>query len=189
MRNQAGGQRIVAERAATEVRRQAADIGKRIDFDAQQIECGAVGGDHLERDAAEAQKAHRVGRVDEAVDERRLDLVEVGLSRCRRLLPGVVRRLPLRHRTLGRAIVSGAAVVVMVVMTVIVAVTVIVVMVVIMAMVRVAVLASLVHGGPQYVTGLLMIERWLPSLPWAASEPSASTTTRTPISAVISEVS
>jgi hypothetical protein len=98
-----------------------------------------------------------------------------------------VRRLPLRHRTLGRAVVSGAAVVVMMVMTVIVAVAMIVVMVVIM--VGVAVLVSPVHGGPQYVTGLLMIERWLPSLPWAASEPSASTTTRTPISAVMSEVS
>jgi hypothetical protein len=111
------------------------------------MECCAVGGDHLERDAAEAQKAHRIGRVNKTVDERRLDLVEVGLSRCRRLLPGTVRRLPLRHRTLGRAIVSGTAVVVMMVVTVIVAVTMIVVMVV--AMVAVAVLASPVHGGPQ----------------------------------------
>ncbi len=84
---------------------------------------------------------------------------------------------------------SGAAVVVMMVMTVIVAVTMIVVVVMDVVVMRVAVLASLVHGGPQYVTGLLMIERWLPSLPWAASEPSASTTTRTPISAVMSEVS
>jgi uncharacterized membrane protein len=55
----------------------------------------------------------------------------------------------LRHRTLGRAIVSGPAVVMMVVMTVIVAVTMIVVMVVIVAIVGVAVLASPVHGGPQ----------------------------------------
>jgi hypothetical protein len=83
---------------------------------------------------------------------------------------------------------SGAAVVVMVVMTVIVVMTMIVglIMVVIM-IVAVAVLMS--HRGPQYLTGLVMIERWLPSLPWAASEPSASTTTRTPISAVISDVS
>ena len=94
-----------------------------------------------------------------------------------------------------RAIVSGTAVVVMMVVTVIVAVTMIVVMIMIMIMIMVvimvglAVLASPIHGGPQYVTGLLMIERWLPSLPWAASEPSASTTTRTPISAVMSEVS
>src|SRR6266446_389151 len=63
MRNQAGGQRIVAERAAAEVRRQAADIGKRGDFDAQQIEFGDVGGDNLERDAAEAQ---HVGWVEPA---------------------------------------------------------------------------------------------------------------------------
>lgn len=149
MRNQAGRQRIVAERAAAEVRRQAADIGERVDFDAQQIEFGAVGGDNLERDAAEAEKAHRIGRVDEAVDERRLDLVEIGLSRCRGLLPGAVRRLPLRHRTMGRAIVPGATVVVMMVVPVIVAVAMIVVMVVIVTMVRVAVLASPVHGGPQ----------------------------------------
>ena len=85
---------------------------------------------------------------------------------------------------------SGAAMVVMVVMTVIVVMTMIVgaVMVVIMVM-AVAVLVSPFHRGPQYLTGLVMMERWLPSLPWAASEPSASTTTRTPISAVISDVS
>jgi hypothetical protein len=45
------------------------------------------------------------------------------------------------------------------------------------------------HGASQYATGLLMIFLWLPSLPWATIEPSASTTTRTPISAVMSEVS
>ena len=73
---------------------------------------------------------------------------------------------------------SNTAMVVMMTMTVGV------IMVVIVA---VAVLMS--HRGPQYLTGLVMIERWLPSLPWAASEPSASTTTRTPISAVISDVS
>src|SRR5260370_11135798 len=180
MRNQARRQWIVAERAGAEVRRQAGAVGERLDLDPQQIELCAVGGDHLERDVAEAQKAHRIGRVDEALDERRLDLVEIGLGGCGELLPRTVWRLPLHHRTLGRAVMSGAAVVVMMVMTVIVAM--------VMA-VRVAVLASLVHGGPQYVTGLVMMERWLPSLPWAASEPSASTTTRTPISAVISEVS
>src|SRR6202158_2436189 len=160
MRDQARRQRIVAERAAAEVWSQAADIGERVDFDAQQIEFCAVGGGHLERDAAEAEKAHRIWRVDEAVDERRLDLVEIGLRRCRGLLPWAVRRLPLCHRTLGRMVVSGAAMVVMMVMSVIVAVTMVVI---------VAVLASPVHLGPQYVTGLVMIERWLPSLPWGAS--------------------
>jgi hypothetical protein len=55
----------------------------------------------------------------------------------------------LRHRTLGRAIVSGTAVVVMMVMTVIVAVTMIAVMVVIVAVMGVAVLVSPVHGRPQ----------------------------------------
>src|SRR4029077_4675594 len=84
MRNQAGRQRIVAERVATKVRRQATDISERVDFDAQQAELRAVGADHLERDPAEAQKAHRIARVDKAVDERRLDLVEIGLQRYRR---------------------------------------------------------------------------------------------------------
>src|SRR5215470_4282890 len=42
---------------------------------------------------------------------------------------------------------------------------------------------------PQYDTGLSMSRLWPPSLPWATSEPSASTTTRTPTSAVMSEVS
>ncbi len=45
------------------------------------------------------------------------------------------------------------------------------------------------HDGPQYATGLLMIDLWRPSLPCATIEPSASTTTRTPISAVMSDVS
>src|SRR5229473_1000600 len=62
--------------------------------------------------------------------------------RRRELFPRVVRRLPLRHRTVGRVIVSGAAVVVMMV----VAVTMIVIVAMIM---RLAVLASPVHGVPQ----------------------------------------
>ena len=103
----------------------------------------AVGGDHFERDAAEAQKAHRIGRANKTVDERRLDLVEIGLRRCRGI-PRLVRRLPLRHRRVGRVIVSGTAVAVM--MVVAVAVTMIVIVAMIM---RVAVLASPVHGGPQ----------------------------------------
>ena len=81
---------------------------------------------------------------------------------------------------------SHAAMVMMVVMTVIVMMTMIVGVIMV---VTIAMLVSPVHRGPQYLTGLVMIERWLPSLPWAASEPSASTTTRTPISAVISDVS
>lgn len=154
MRNHAGRQRIIAERATAEVRGQAADIGKRVDFDAQQVEFGAVGGDHLERDVAKAQKAHRVGRTQEAVDEGSLDLVEIRLDRCRRLLRGAMRRLPLRHWTLGRAVVSGAATVMgmsmrlgmRVRMRMGVTMTVIMVMVVIIA---VAVLVSPVHRRSQ----------------------------------------
>ena len=81
-------------------------------------------------------------------------------------------------------------VMVIVVMTMIVTMIVpVVVAPMVMVVERVAVLASPVHCGPQYLTGLLMMGRWLPSLPWATIEPSASTTTRTPINAVISEVS
>ncbi len=92
------------------------------------------------------QKAHRIGRVNKTVDERRLDLVEIRLRRYRGLFPRLVRRLPLRHRTVGRVIVSGAAVAVMMVMAVAMIVIVIVIVAVIM---RVAVLASPVHAGPQ----------------------------------------
>lgn len=62
-------------------------------------------------------------------------------------------------------------------------------MVVVVFVIMSVVAVMAMHGGPQYVTGLLMIFLWLPSLPWATIEPSASTTTRTPISAVMSDVS
>ena len=52
------------------------------------------------------------------------------------------------------------------------------------------VIVTAMHGGLlSKLTGLSMIALWLPSLPWATIEPSASTTTRTPSSAVMSEVS
>ena len=68
-------------------------------------------------------------------------------------------------------------------------VVVIVMMIVTVPVVVMAVVVMAMHGEPQYATGLLMIFLWLPSLPCATIEPSASTTTRTPISAVMSEVS
>ena len=66
---------------------------------------------------------------------------------------------------------------------------VVMVMSVIMPVIMPVVVVMAMHGGPQYATGLLMIFLWLPSLPWATIEPSASTTTRTPTSAVMSDVS
>ncbi len=63
------------------------------------------------------------------------------------------------------------------------------VVIVIVSVIRPVAVVMAMHGGPQYATGLLMIFLWLPSLPWATIEPSASTTTRTPISAVMSDVS
>jgi Na+/H+ antiporter NhaA len=59
-----------------------------------------------------------------------------------------MRRLPLRHRTVGCVIVSRAAVAVMMVMAVTVIMPVIMVVIVAMIM-RVAVFASPVHAGPQ----------------------------------------
>src|ERR1043165_9397768 len=95
--------------------------------------------------------------------------------------------LPLRDRT-GRmgVVVSCPAVRLMrpiVVMVVVIAI-VCVVMIVVMAATVVMMVVPM-HGRPlQNFTGLLMIDLCDPSLPWATIEPSASTTTRTPISAV-----
>src|SRR5579872_2707030 len=163
------------------MRGQAADIGQCVDLDPQQFQVYAAGRD-LERDSRQAQEARGIGRLKKAVDKRRLDLVEVGLRRNRVLLRAVrlVRCLPLHGRAMGMMMVVAGAVRRMVM-----------VMVVMMGMVmtRPVVVVMSMHGGPQYATGLLMIFLWLPSLPWATIEPSASTTTRTPISAVISDVS
>jgi hypothetical protein len=97
----------------------------------------------------------------------------------------MVRRLPLRRGARQHVIVPSPPVryilvVVRVVMVVMLGL-VVVVMVMVVMMPR--------HGKSQYVTGLLMIDLWDPSLPWATMEPRASTTTRTPINAVMSEVS
>ncbi len=83
-----------------------------------------------------------------------------------------------------RMVVAGAMRRMVVIMVMIM--TVIVVVIVMMMAVMVVMMS---HRGPQKLTGLLMMCLWLPSLPCATIEPSASTTTRTPISAVISDVS
>ncbi len=94
-----------------------------------------------------------------------------------------MRRLPLRRP--GGAVVTGPrmGMVVPVMMTMIVPVTV----VMLIAVAMMAVLRIVVHR--QYLTGLSMIALCLPRLPCATIEPRASTTTRTPKSAVMSEVS
>jgi hypothetical protein len=103
-----------------------------------------------------------------------------------------VWRLPLRRGARERVIVPSppmlpifmgvwVVVVVMLGLVVVVMVMVMVVMVMVVMMPR--------HAKSQNVTGRLMIDLWDPSLPWATMEPSASTTTRTPINAVMSEVS
>ena len=62
-----------------------------------------------------------------------------------------------------------------------------VMMVVTVMVVAVAVMMIVVHV--QKLTGLSMMDLCLPRLPCATIEPSASTTTRTPNRAVMSEVS
>jgi hypothetical protein len=174
-------QRIVAEGAAAEMRGQAADIGQCINLDPQQFQVCLAGRD-LERDSRQAQEAGGIRCLKKAIDERCLNLVEVGL-RCNRVLLRAVRlmrRLPLHGRAMGMMmVVAGAVRRMVMIMTMMMVVVMSVIMPVVMAM----------HGGSQYATGLLMIFLWLPSLPWATIEPSASTTTRTPISAVMSDVS
>ena len=90
------------------MRGQAADIGERVDLDPQQPHAGIAGGE-LERDARQPQETGRIGRRNEAIDEGRLDLVEIGLRRDR--LGAATRlmwRLPLDRCALGvRMIMSG----------------------------------------------------------------------------------
>src|SRR3954454_14520225 len=109
------------------MRGQAADIGQRVDLDAQQIELRAVPRDHFERNVAEAQKAHGIAGIDKAVDEGCLDLIEIAFNRSPRLLR-IVGRLPLRCRSFGRAVVSRSAVIVVMVVTVVVVMAMIVTM-------------------------------------------------------------
>lgn len=89
-----------------------------------------------------------------------------------------MRRLPLQ-RLAGRPVVADRVRMVVV--------TIRPVMVMAVAMVMAVVMMIVVHG--QKLVGLSMMDLCLPRLPWATIEPSASTTTRTPNSAVMSEVS
>src|SRR5579863_6643002 len=163
------------------MRGQASDIGQCVNLDPQQFQVCAAGRD-LERDSRQAQEARGIRRLKKAIDKRCLNLVKVGLRRNRVLLRAVrlVWCLPLHGRAMGMMMVVAGAMRRMVR---------VVVMVMMMVVVMFVAVVMAMHGGPQYATGLLMIFLWLPSLPWATIEPSASTTTRTPISAVISDVS
>ena len=107
VRDHARRQRIVAERAAAEMRRQAADIGERVDLDAQEVERGAVGGGEFERDAGQPEEADRISGVDEAVDEGGFDLVEIGLDDCPGRAVRAVRRLPLCRGRSGLRLCPG----------------------------------------------------------------------------------
>ena len=87
-----------------------------------------------------------------------------------------MRRLPLQ-RLAGRPVVTDR------VRMMVVAIRPMMMVGVVMAVV----MMIIVHG--QKLVGLSMMDLCLPSVPWATMEPSASTTTRTPNSAVMSDVS
>lgn len=175
------------------MRRQAADISQRIDLDTQELEPRAVRQDDLEGNSSEPQETRLIGGSQEALDKCRFDLVQVQLASG--LFLSTVRqmwRLPLRNRARGLGmVVSGPAVRLMgVIVTMVMVIMIVSVVMIVVLAVRVVMMVISMHGRPrQNFTGLLMIDLCEPSLPWATIEPSASTTTRTPISAVMSEVS
>ncbi len=144
-------QRIITERCAAKMRRQAADISERVDLDPQQFQARAIGRD-LKGYARQTQEAGGVGSGDETVDEGRFDLVEVRLRRDRiGRAVRLVRRLPLDRGALGmRVIVSRPVwrmdVVMMMVIVHVVRVVMIMSMFMHIVMMTVVVMT---HGGPQ----------------------------------------
>ena len=139
-----------------------------------------------ERDAGQAQETRGVRGGEEALDEARLVEVEVlrGWLRRNRFFGRPMRRLPLRRPS--GAVVTGPRMGMVVPVMMVTTVPVMVVML-IAVMVVVALVRMVMHR--QYLAGLSMIALCLPRLPCATIEPRASTTTRTPKSAVMSEVS
>jgi len=96
LRDEIRRQRIVAEGPAAEMRRQAADIGQRVDLDPEQSQ-GRLADLQLEWHPRQPQEAGGIAGGKKAVDKGLLDLVEIGLDRrCRSRPARLVRRLPLR---------------------------------------------------------------------------------------------
>ena len=165
------------------MRHDAADVDDGFCLDAQENELCAISRYRFKWNVREPQKAGRINRSSEAIDEGGFHLVEIGLVvgvdgmvMCRFFEMG---RLPLCYHGCAGAVVTsarqrkgGTAATEMLIEIVIM---------------------SAMHGlcpdFLQKVTGLSMMALCAPSLPWATKEPSTSTTTRTPTSAVMSDVS
>jgi hypothetical protein len=168
---------VIGDTGAADERHDRTDIDKVLCLDSEQVKPHAVCRFADERYPGQAQEAGRIGRPRKSFEEGSFDEIEVDCSRVDRRYLGLLirqmRRLPLYRSARGPVVAQrmGMMVTVTVMM---VAVPVVMVMIV-------------VHG--QKLTGLSMMDLCLPRLPWATIEPSASTTTRTPKSAVISEVS
>lgn len=173
VRCQARRQRVIGDTGAADERHDRADIDQILGLDAKQMKPHAVR--HLADKgyAGQTQKAGRVRRPRKAFEEGRFNKVEVdggGIGRRLVSLVWQMWRLPLQRLARGSVVAEGVRMVMMMV-----------------AVVMTVVMMIVVHG--QKLTGLSMMDLCLPRLPWATIEPSASTTTRTPNRAVMSDVS
>jgi hypothetical protein len=179
VRCQARRQRVIGDSGAADERHDRADIDQILGLDAQQMKPHAVR--HLADKgyAGQSQKAGWVRRPRKAFEEGGFNKIEVDRRWInRRSLVRQVRRLPLQRLARGPVVAEGVRMVMMTVRPV---------MMMAVAMIVTVVVMIVMHG--QKLTGLSMMDLCLPRLPWATIEPSASTTTRTPNSAVMSDVS
>jgi len=94
-----GGKGVVSEGLAAKMRHDRAHVGDKFGFHPQQRKLPAVCKIDLEGNMREAQEAGRVGRCREALNERRLDEINIRLGAiviCVQWL-AAMGGLPLRH--------------------------------------------------------------------------------------------
>ena len=177
VRCQARRQRMIGDASTADERHDRADIDQVLGLDAQQMKPHAVLHLTNKRYAGETQKAGWVRCSRKSFQEGRFNKIEVDRRGIDRRLLGLVRwqmrRLPLQRLASGSVVAKRVMIVRPMVMVAVA-----------MAMRMVMIV---VHG--QKLSGLSMMDLCLPRLPWATIEPSASTTTRTPNRAVMSDVS
>lgn len=182
VRCQARGQRMIGDAGAADERHDRADVDQILGLDAQQMKPHAVRHFADKGYAGKPQEAGRVRCPRKAFEEGGFDKIEVDRRwigrRLLRLVLRQMRRLPLQRLARGPIVAERVPMVMMTIRPV---------MMMAVAMVMIVVVVIVVHG--QKLTGLSMMDLCLPRLPWATIEPSASTTTRTPNSAVMSDVS
>lgn len=181
VRCQAGRQRVIGDAGAADERHDRADVDQILGLDAKQMKPHAVCRLADKGYAGQTQKAGWVRCPRKAFEEGGFNKIKVDRRWINRRLVSLVswqmRRLPLQRLARRPVVAEGVGMVMMAVRPV---------MMMAIAMI-VTVVVIVMHG--QKLTGLSMMDLCLPRLPWATIEPSASTTTRTPNSAVMSEVS